>query len=167
MVDHDIDDSKRLQTHPARLSAKEGTKNSLKYSKVGQQVHFLTAHQTVTLKVNKKERTILQLQLMTYFVDEVSKPFHVQNAFQRKPKHKRITIALKYCKSRLVRTHKIFVRSGPPTFRTHGIFVQLLTAADSLTSFEIYFSMHFIFVRKPLRTKYTKIKCIRNNLDLQ
>ena len=29
------------------------------------------------------------------------------------------------------------------------------------------FRMHFIFVRKPLRTKYTKIKCIQNILDLQ
>ena len=30
-----------------------------------------------------------------------------------------------------------------------------------------FFSMHFIFVRKPTRTKYMKIKCIRNILDLQ
>ena len=29
------------------------------------------------------------------------------------------------------------------------------------------FRMHFIFVRKPPRTKYTKITCIRNILDLQ
>ena len=29
------------------------------------------------------------------------------------------------------------------------------------------FHMHSIFVRKPLRTKYTKITCIRNILDLQ
>ena len=29
------------------------------------------------------------------------------------------------------------------------------------------FRMHFIFVRKPARTKYTKITCLRNILDLQ
>ena len=29
------------------------------------------------------------------------------------------------------------------------------------------FRMHFIFVRKTVRTKYTKITCIRNILDLQ
>ena len=29
------------------------------------------------------------------------------------------------------------------------------------------FRMHFIFVRKPPRTKYTKITCLRNILDLQ
>ena len=31
----------------------------------------------------------------------------------------------------------------------------------------LVFSRHLIFVRKPPFTKYTKIKCIRNNLDLQ
>ena len=37
---------------------------------------------------------------------------------------------------------------GPQTIGTHEMFVQSLTAPDSL----------FIFVRKPPRTKYTKIK---------
>ena len=37
---------------------------------------------------------------------------------------------------------------------------------DSLSCFAPLV-LHFIFVQKPLRTKYTKIKCIRNILDLQ
>ena len=48
-----------------------------------------------------------------------------------------------------------FSYPGLSTFRTHEIFVQALTAADS-PGMLCTFRMHFYFVRKAARTKYTK-----------
>ena len=52
-----------------------------------------------------------------------------------------------------VRTN--FVCWGPRPFVRMKFFVQPLTAADSLTCFELFVSI-FIFAGTPPRTKYTK-----------
>ena len=56
------------------------------------------------------------------------------------------------CKSRIFRQHSIFVSWGSPTFRTHEIFVQPLTAADSLTCFEFLVCILFSYGSRRVQT---------------
>ena len=70
-----------------------------------------------------------------------------------------------YCKSRIFRTHSIFVSWGLRPF----VRMTFRTVADrcGFSALLCTFCICLIFVRKPPRTKYTKITCIRNFLNLQ
>ena len=85
----------------------------------------------------------------------------------RTPEHAHIVHVDMYCKSRIFRTHSIFVFWALRPFVRMNFSYRKIFDRCRFSGMLCTFRMHFIFVRKAARTKYTKITCIRNILDLQ
>ena len=56
-----------------------------------------------------------------------------------------------YCKSTICHMQYIFVCWRPPTFYVHEIFVQTLTAMDSLTWYDVFVHMTFSYGSRCVR----------------